>query len=218
MHVTITYWSCTLNFVCACVRWLYSFHGACSFNDCAIRYVFARCARVCVSVWLLLLFSSPLFTFVILNFPSFSFVLYIAAVHGVQPATSRTFEYRIPYKRWVVLRSNHQFLVHPPVFNTSYSIFIRKSSQTKKTSSQNVQIGEYQCKVFVQIHNSIKKCSLDFSRSFLLVKWIFAILVRNCLCFGRRQCCTRSDCITCSSSGCPSSCGCTHRACCPSCR
>lgn len=31
----------------ACVRWLYSFHGACSFNDWATRYVFARCACVC---------------------------------------------------------------------------------------------------------------------------------------------------------------------------
>lgn len=123
----------------ACVRWLYSFHGACSFNDWATRYVFARCAcvyvRFCLSA---IAFSSPLFTFalVILNFPSFSVELYVAAVHGVQPATSRTFEYRIPYKRWAVLRSNHQFLVHPPVFNTSYSIFIRKSSQTKKPKSK----------------------------------------------------------------------------------
>lgn len=92
-----------------------------------------------------------------------------------------------------------------------------------KTSTQNVQIGEYSCKVFVQTQNNItkKNCSLQtepiFSHSFLFVEWIFAILVRNCLCFGHRQCCTRSDCITCSSSGCPSSCGCTHRACCPSC-
>lgn len=72
------------------------------------------CVRFC---------SSPLFTFVALNFPSFSITLYITAIHDVQPATSRTIEYRIPYKRCAVLRSNHQFLVHPPVFNTSYLIF-----------------------------------------------------------------------------------------------
>lgn len=144
--IMIIYWSCMLNFACVYCN----FHGACSFNDCATCNV-----CVCVSVmgahcFFLLLYLRMSFWI----FPLFRLHC-ILRVDGVQPATSQTIEYRIPYKRCVVLRSNHQFLVHPQVFNTSYSIFIRKSSQQtkKKNSTQNVQIGEYLCIVFVCINH-----------------------------------------------------------------
>lgn len=148
MHVTITYWSCTLIVVCACVRacdgCIVSMALVPLMTEQLVMYLLVVLACMCVSVWVRLLFH---LLYLHLRWSFWIFPLF--RLNCMLP----------PYmvcNRLLVGRSNIEFRIKGELcFDQiiSFLYILRCSIQAiqfsfenplkQKNPSQNVQIGEY---------------------------------------------------------------------------